>query len=205
RNNNPLDLNNLPEDFIRDHSISKQPLEYHSSSAVSGIYKKKKNSGKDEKGKIYECRFCSLKFGKSQALGGHMNRHRQERETETLNQARQLVFSSENMSMPPPHQLGGQAPVHGGYHYPAGFNMGGATVYPSRLFSGTSTTMLPTQPPPPPPHMFTSMPSRLNAPYPSQYPNSQPINDYFVDPYASNHSQFRPQNLSCAVAPAPYN
>ncbi|XP_018858013.1 zinc finger protein JAGGED-like isoform X2 [Juglans regia] len=100
---NPLDLNNLPDDF-RDHG--KQVFEADISS--SG-YRKKKSGGKDGKddcGKVYECRFCSLKFCKSQALGGHMNRHRQERETETLNRARQLVFSTDNLVSQTPSHLG---------------------------------------------------------------------------------------------------
>ncbi|KAG2312828.1 hypothetical protein Bca52824_024385 [Brassica carinata] len=93
---NYLDLNNLPDDFTKDGN--KQALEEGSSSGQ----RKKKGSkeGKDESGKVYECRFCSLKFCKSQALGGHMNRHRQGMETETLNQARQLVYRNDTLAPP---------------------------------------------------------------------------------------------------------
>ncbi|KAF5794101.1 putative transcription factor C2H2 family [Helianthus annuus] len=179
---NPLDLNNLPDDFSRDQG--KQTLD-DSSSSASGIYRKNKNGAKDESGKVYECRFCSLKFGKSQALGGHMNRHRQERETEALNHARQLVFSNDNLLPPLPHQLGGQPMVHGGFHH--------QQVYPTKLFSDTSTTILPPQPPP---HMYTSSASRLNNPY--------PMNDYFVGHVCSgNAPPFTLQNMNGATAPPP--
>ncbi|KAK4763854.1 hypothetical protein SAY87_013292 [Trapa incisa] len=82
--NSPIDLNSLPEDFPVEVNVP--VFEAGSSSlVVSGsgwnIMKNSSNNNnnnvKEECKKVYECRFCSLKFRKSQALGGHMNRHRQ--------------------------------------------------------------------------------------------------------------------------------
>ncbi|CAL9156004.1 unnamed protein product [Musa hybrid cultivar] len=142
---NSLDLNNLPP----EEQHGKQPLEESSmSSAASAdsarLKKKKKSVGKgDDSGKVYECRFCSLKFSKSQALGGHMNRHRQGKtttlETETLNRARQLVFSSEALARP--GAIGLRDLNVGGFH-----QYGDPCLQFRPVYQG-----LPTQQPNPPP------------------------------------------------------
>ncbi|XP_031402664.1 zinc finger protein STAMENLESS 1-like [Punica granatum] len=189
--NNPLDLNNLPEDFSRDGN--KPVFEAGSSSSAGCNSRKKKNSGKDDCEKVYECRFCSLKFCKSQALGGHMNRHRQERETEAMNRARQMVFGTDNIAVP--RHLSCQSLAGG---YPPLPNIGDPSlpfrsVYqPPRLYSSASSPSAPTlqqsphlppqQPPPSQSAYLYPSPSRLVS-YPSQYHSPIPphsMNDYCV-------------------------
>ena len=59
-------------------------LEVMLAEGAVGVGKKKRKSDESsstkEEGPVnkpYHCRFCDLNFAKSQALGGHMNRHRQ--------------------------------------------------------------------------------------------------------------------------------
>ncbi|KAK6132054.1 hypothetical protein DH2020_034201 [Rehmannia glutinosa] len=159
---NPLDLNNLPDDnYTRD---GKQPSEDTSSSAGGGYMRKKKSGGKegDEQGKV---------------------------ETETLNKARQLVFTND---LAPAGHLGyvsgGQPISHGGYHQ-------------ARLFSNSSPLIPPPPPPPPaaptPPYMYTSPPRLLS--FHSQYPTPPPANDYFLGHVLSNPTH--EGNYTCIGAP----
>ncbi|RZR95173.1 hypothetical protein BHM03_00023982, partial [Ensete ventricosum] len=103
-----LDLNNFPEEYGQEAFDGSSP-----STEAKSLKKQKKSGGKDDSYRVYECRFCSLRFCKSQALGGHMNRHRQgKREVETLHRARQLVFSNEGLAA-------AGACVHLGYEVPS--------------------------------------------------------------------------------------
>ncbi|KAL5221182.1 hypothetical protein ABZP36_025895 [Zizania latifolia] len=112
----PLDLNNLPDEFGKQ-AVESSTTTAASSFDASWITKKKSSGGKEDAAKVYECRFCSLKFGKSQA------------ETETLNHARQLVFGNDSLAAVGAQQrdvnMGGAAPPPPTLQMGRGFRGGG--------------------------------------------------------------------------------
>ncbi|KAK4410311.1 hypothetical protein Sango_0104100 [Sesamum angolense] len=118
---NPLDLNNLPEDYTRD---GKQVSEDSSSSA--GGHRKKKNGAKEGK----------MRPGRE----GDRN----------AKQARQLVFTNDLAPGHLGYVSGGQTIPHGGYHQAGNMAGDFRSMYPTRLFS-TSSPLIPPPPPPPPP------------------------------------------------------
>ncbi|KAJ7943153.1 zinc finger protein JAGGED-like, partial [Quillaja saponaria] len=187
---NPLDLNNFPNEYSGD---GKPVFEEGS---ASGSFRKKKSGGKESGRKVYDCRFCSLKFCKSQALGGHMNRHRQERKIEILNRARQLVFNKDNkLAVQGSLPLGFCQPIApGSYHHAAtADNMAAPdpTLLPLRSFpryfplAGSTTTHF--SPPP-------VLPSRsMSSNCPPHHPG---MNDYCMG-HVLNHSL----DYNCIGAP----
>ncbi|XP_074331085.1 zinc finger protein JAGGED-like isoform X2 [Apium graveolens] len=135
-----------------------------------------------------------------------MNRHRQERETETLNRARQLVFGNDNLIQPTPphHLLGGHLPIsHGGYshlHHQASHTLK-VSGYPpaARYYCGSSSS---SNIPPPESYMYPSAPRQL-VPYPpSHYNINPPINDYFVGHAVPSTAQLPSYNTT-HEGPAP--
>ncbi|KAJ1436211.1 hypothetical protein SESBI_04237 [Sesbania bispinosa] len=123
------------------------------------------------------CHSCAGYRKKKSGREGWQRRVWEERETETLNHARQLVFRNDQnlVAQAPPH-LGCCQPIAAGGYHSSG-NMGDPTVplrFP-RYFSASSSTHVP--PPPAQPYLYSS-PSRPVS-FPSHFPQHQ-VNDYHV-------------------------
>ncbi|KAJ7545754.1 hypothetical protein O6H91_08G008600 [Diphasiastrum complanatum] len=91
-------------------------VSYSSSPAGENLGKRKRQSDSSEVDEVsvkpYQCRFCPMRFSKSQALGGHMNRHRQEREQEQLTKAQQLIFQKRISSFDMPDWETSSSAIH---------------------------------------------------------------------------------------------
>ncbi|KAG6488042.1 hypothetical protein ZIOFF_056800 [Zingiber officinale] len=107
---NSLDLNNYPDEHGKPPPAEESTMTSAASVGTTRTgLKKKKGLGNDEAAKVYECRFCSLNL-----INVFFCSSSSERETETLDRARQLVFSTEG--------LAGAASAVRGFQHGAGLN-----------------------------------------------------------------------------------
>ncbi|CAH2037937.1 unnamed protein product, partial [Thlaspi arvense] len=191
--NNSLDLNNLPDDPSSDFFPFFEEGASSSTSSVGGFSEKQSKDGKE-----YECRFCSLKFFKSQALGGHMNRH--QRETESLNKARELVLRNDTF---PPHQGPPSFSYHqGDVHIGELITPLKPMMYPPRLYPISASTS-PLGPPPPPlvqPFLYPPP----SPPRPSSFPHRH-TNDNYLHSNGTLHQTLTTSSHSGWGSRAPPN
>ncbi|KAI5084480.1 hypothetical protein GOP47_0000649 [Adiantum capillus-veneris] len=74
--------------------------------------------------KRYKCRFCTMTFQKAQALGGHMNKHKQERQNESWNRALQLI----QQGNPSPTLSGGHHELFSSHSRSGPYHMQGSRI-----------------------------------------------------------------------------
>ncbi|KAK4399954.1 Zinc finger protein JAGGED [Sesamum angolense] len=116
-----------------------------------------------------------------------------ERETETLNKARQLVFTNDLAPAHLGYVSSGQPIPHGGYHQVS------SNMCPTRMFS--TSPLIPSPPPPSATYMYPSPPHVLSF---SQHPAAPSVNDYFLGHVLSNSSYGAAPNegnYTCIGAP----